>query len=78
MEGGDANTKYFHKIAFHRAKKNQINSLLVDNHLSQNSVEIRQHIVQYYKDLLGSSGLKYGHLEEQFWDSEDKLTRLEK
>ena len=77
LEGGDANTKYFHTVASHRSKKNQIHSLEIDNNTSSNLVEIRNHIVSYYKELLGTSGFTYGHLDHSFWNEEDKLTNLE-
>lgn len=59
-------------------KKNQINSLEINGNLTNNLVEIRQHIVEYYKDLLCTACYKYGHIEANFCKAEEKLIELEK
>ena len=48
-----------------------------DGQLTSDPNTIQQHIVEFYKNLLGTSGIKFGSLDEQFWDLEDKLTALE-
>jgi hypothetical protein len=51
LREGDKCTKFFHKVAKSNRRKNSIDSLLIDGTLSTNRVEIREHIVQFYKKL---------------------------
>ena len=78
LEEGDTNTKFFHTIATHRAKKNRINSLEINGVLTNNIVDIKAHVVEYYKDLLGSTGHLFGSLGPNFWNIDEQLTTLEK
>ncbi|XP_078148468.1 uncharacterized protein LOC144543891 [Carex rostrata] len=77
LDAGDANTKFFHTVATHRSKKIRINTLEINGQLTSDPDSIQQHILTFYKDLLGTPGLKFGFLDDQFWDLEDKLTSLE-
>lgn len=74
LEEGDSNTKYFHVIANHRKKQSRINSLVIDDTPTQSVPDIKAHVFQYYKDILGTPGIKYASLDPQFWDEQDKLT----
>lgn len=77
LEEGDGNTKFFHTIATHRRKTNRINSLDINGHSTSNLKDIKHHVVQYYKSILGEPGMKFGYLESQFWSPNDKVTDLE-
>lgn len=54
-----------------------MNTLEINGQLTSNPSSIQHHILAFYKDLLGTPGLKFGFLDDQFWDLEDKLTALE-
>lgn len=66
LEEGDLNTKFFHAIASHRKKKNRINSLEIDGVATTNLGHIQKHVVQYYRDILGTEGVKFGSLDPSF------------
>lgn len=36
--------------------------------------QIKHHATEYYKGILGTAGIKYAHLGDQFWDETDKVT----
>lgn len=77
MEEGDLNTKFFHTMATHRHKGNRINSLEINGTNTSNLSDIKRHVMQYYKSILGDEGTKFGFLDSQFWDESDKVTSLE-
>lgn len=77
LEAGDQNTKYFHLITNHRKKKNKINSLEIDNITTTSPTEIKQHVFDSYKNILGIPGFKYASLEPNFWEESDKITPQE-
>jgi len=51
LREGDKNTKFFHRVANSHRKFNQVDSLTINGAISRNSVEIKEHIVQYYNNL---------------------------
>lgn len=50
---GDNNTKYFHKIANGRKRKNTIISLDKDGLIIEGDENLLQHATEYYSDLFG-------------------------
>jgi hypothetical protein len=51
LKEGDKCTKYFHSMANSRRRYNTIDSLMIDGTLSNNQVEISDHIVKFYQKL---------------------------
>jgi hypothetical protein len=51
LREGDKNTKFFHRVANSHRKFNQVDFLTINGAISRNSVEIKEHIVQYYNNL---------------------------
>jgi hypothetical protein len=51
LKEGDKCTKYFHSMANSRRRYNSIDSLMIDGTLSNNQVEISDHIVKFYQKL---------------------------
>jgi len=48
LKEGDKNTKYFHWVAnFHR-RYNHVESLSINGSMSNNPIEIKEHIVHFY------------------------------
>lgn len=78
LEAGDQNTKFFHVVASHRSRKNRINAVEIDGLPTTNVGLMKKHAVDFYKNLLGQPGVKYAHLDSQFWDSQDLITPSEK
>lgn len=77
LEEGDNNTKYFHTIATHRSKKNKILSLDINGQQTSTKPEIHNHILSFYKNLLGVSGNTNAYLDPDFWEPNDILTPIE-
>jgi hypothetical protein len=50
-EGGDRNTRFFHKVANSHCRYNRVEALCINSSLFYNSMEIKEHIVQFYQSL---------------------------
>lgn len=61
----------------HKRHQAWINSLEINGQLTSDP-SIQQYVLDFYKDLLGTQGLKFGYLDDTFWDIEDKLTTVER
>jgi len=48
---GDNNTKFFHRVANSHRRYNHVESLRINGAMSNNSLEIKEHIVHYYNKL---------------------------
>lgn len=53
LQEGDPHTKYFHRVATNRAKKQSIQSMQIGDHICHNRQDIQNHIQEFYKALLG-------------------------
>lgn len=53
MKEGDLNTKFFHRVANGRRRKNIIFKMQIGDSVSSNVDEIKGHITNYYKNLFG-------------------------
>lgn len=58
-------------------KKNHIHSLDINGSPSHVISDIKKHVSEYYKDILGCPGIKYATLDKDFWDDNDKITTQE-
>jgi hypothetical protein len=74
---GDANTNFFHSCANGRRRKTKICSIETDNGIITEQNDICQHVVNYYKQLFGSSH-KGVHLSVGFWPQEEQLSDAQK
>lgn len=70
---GDQNTKFFHTVATHRKKTNRINFLDINGQQNSNPTDIKAHITQYYKSILGEPGLKFASMDPHFWDNVERV-----
>lgn len=78
LEAGDHNTKFFHVIASHRNKKNRINYLDIQGQNTTHVADMKKHVIEYYKQLLGVQGTKFAHLYDTFWDETDKVVEIDR
>jgi hypothetical protein len=51
LKEGNKWTKFFHSIANSNRRHNAIDSLMIEDNLSSNQIEICEHIVEFYKEL---------------------------
>jgi hypothetical protein len=75
---GDANTNFFHSCANGRRRKTKICSMETDNGIITEQNDICQHVVNYYKQLFGSSHHKGVHLSLGFLPQEEQLSDAQK
>ena len=77
VKEGDRNTSYFHALANQRARKKRISMLESEEGVLEDTKDMLEHAVLFYKNLFGfeeSLGVKLG---ENFWDEGDKVTSQE-
>lgn len=77
LDEGDSNTKYFHKCATNRFKKQTILHMEVQGQMTDQLPLIEQHIVNYYQSILGVREVKGASLQSDFWDPREQITSLE-
>jgi hypothetical protein len=51
LKEGDKNTNIFHRVANSHRKFNRVDSLIINGIISKNPVEIKEHLVHFYKNL---------------------------
>jgi len=74
VKEGDRNTSYFHALANQRARKKRISMLESEEGVLEDTKDMLEHAVLFYKNLFGfeeSLGVKLG---EDFWYEGDKVT----
>lgn len=64
-------------MASHRRKTNRINTLEIDGQPNTNLRDIKKHVVDYYKNILGIEGLKFRFMNSNFWPVDSQLTAME-
>jgi hypothetical protein len=69
----DANTAFFHSCANGRRRKTRICALETESGTITEQKELEMHIVNFYKQLFGSSRHKGVHLSRTFWPLEHKM-----
>jgi hypothetical protein len=77
VKEGDRNTSYFHALANQRARKKRISMLETEDGVLEDTKDMLEHVLLFYKNLFGceeSLGVKLG---EDFWDEGDKVTSQE-
>lgn len=55
LKEGNHSTKFFDVVASHRNKKNKINTLDINGIRTNNLGEMKKHVVEFYKQLLGGT-----------------------
>jgi hypothetical protein len=69
---GDPNTEFFH-ICDNGRRKTKIVTLDTENGVITKQKDLKQHVVEFYKKLFGSSGQKEASLEAGFWSEGETL-----
>jgi hypothetical protein len=70
---GDANTSFFRSVVNGRRRKKQIISINDGERVLVDLVEIKDHIMHFYKNLCGSEPEPVNHLDE-LWGSQNWVT----
>ena len=68
LKEGDNNKTFFQKSATIRKKANLILSMEIDGEISDSLPEIRNHILDFYKNLFAVEHIKKINFEANFWD----------
>jgi hypothetical protein len=74
MLKGDNNTKYFHKIANGRKRKNTIISLENEGNIIEGDENLLKHATSYYADLFGPGEEHNIHIDVSLWDELEKVS----
>jgi hypothetical protein len=64
---------FFHTSANGRRRKTRICSIESDTGILTDQVDIRKHIVEFFKSLFGSTRVNNTHLEPGFYPMEEQL-----
>jgi len=73
----DRNTTYFQAISNQRARKKRIPALETPDGLLEDTKDMLNHTVDFYKHLFGAEENLGVHLGENFWEEGDKVTDSE-
>jgi mannosylglycoprotein endo-beta-mannosidase len=71
---GDNNTKYFHKIASGKKRKNTVISLEHDGNIIEGDENIIKHATEYYSDLFGPGEEHDIHIDNSLWDELEHIS----
>jgi hypothetical protein len=74
LHKGDNNTKYFHRIANGRKRKNTILSFSSDNGAVEGNENLLRHATDYYKTLFGPGEGNTIPLDPNLWGDNEKVT----
>jgi hypothetical protein len=74
---GDSNSSFFHLFANGRRRKNNILHLVADSCTLVNQKDIRNHVVDFYKNLFGPSIPCAMKVHEDFWEGRSELSTEE-
>jgi hypothetical protein len=74
---GDRNTAYFHAVANQRFRGKRIECLNSPDGMVKETLEILRVTINFYKDLFQEEARGGFSLQEDFWDSVDRVTRDE-
>lgn len=71
---GDCNTKYFHRVANGRKRKNTIFSLESESGTITDPALLLQHATEFYKTLFGPALNLVIHVDPSLWDEVENVT----
>jgi hypothetical protein len=74
LREGDANTKFFHKIASSNRRCQQITSLDIDNVPCTDASLIKSHVFSYYKSMPGTKIFLSAFLDAALWSEHEKVS----
>lgn len=74
---GDNNTKYFHKIANGRKRKNTVISLESEGNIIEGDENLLNHATAYYSELFGPGEDHNVHIDSNLWNELEQVTEDE-
>lgn len=74
---GGSNTKFFHRVASGRKRKNKILSLEHDGAVIEDEDELLKHATSYYSDLFGPSSNVNIQLNDNLWEDATHLSETD-
>jgi mannosylglycoprotein endo-beta-mannosidase len=74
---GDNNTKYFHKIANGRKRKNTVISLESEGNIIEGDENLLNHATAYYSELFGPREDHNVHIDSNLWNELEQVTEDE-
>ena len=74
---GDNNTKFFHRVANGRKRKNTIFCLQQDDRVIEGDDNLLLHATDFYKQLFGPNEKPLFHMAESCWSNEEKINNDE-
>lgn len=80
LKEGDRNTKYFHKVANRRKRKNTISSLSIQGRLENDFGKIKDEAIQYFTQLYKNDGREKPRIPNLFssWIDNEVACNFEK
>ena len=77
LREGDNNTKYLHRMASRRRRKNLIISMEDEDRIIEGDAELLAHATKYYKTLFGPAEGNSFPLDPTLWNAEEKVSMEE-
>lgn len=77
IKEGDRNTRYFHAVANQRRRKKNISSLEGPNGAVEETKDMLNIAVDFYKNLFGKKNILNKSLDNNFWKENERVTAAE-
>ena len=76
LKEGDSNTQFFHKVANSQRRYNRVETLRSDGVLSHDPNEVKEHIVQFYRNLYSKQSNWRSRMDNQAFSSIDEEEKV--
>ena len=76
MKEGDSNTWFFHKVANSHHRYNHVKTLHIDGVLSNDPNEVKEHVVQFYRNLYSEQSDWWPRMDNQAFSSIDEEEKV--
>jgi hypothetical protein len=76
LKEGDSNTRFFHKVANSHRRNNRVETLCIDGVMSHDPNEVKEHIVQFYRNLYTEQSNWRPRMDNQVFSSIDEEEKI--